>query len=680
MGGLDTTKWILEGTIGRIRSEDTKIEPEKLKNDALEIMKRVVDLGEQNKSNQTKKIWLVYWRVQSWKTNAMMASTALAFDNGYKIAIILTSNNKELVTQTRERFEENLYGTEYFIQTVEYKELRNQKNIPIILQWDDVRLVLVVSKGATALETTIEFLSTLWSNNYKTIVFDDEGDNYSLDNNRKDRDEEEDLPPTRINDLIFSRLAHKIDHVFVSVTGTPQWVLLEWTNQSLGFKYLLEPGDWYVWGKDFFSDESVIGHPYIHIIDPEEVIRIYETWEIREWLANALMTFYTVSTLFNRDKMEKGQADGYAQFLCHPDLKVDFHKSFHSAIQTFHNSVMMRVMDNDPEIREVFRRFFDHLKTKDTRLHFDNFYKLLRFNLIKTSIVQLNALHKDSRSKWKHEILIGWNILWRWVTIKNMLVMYYGRNAKITNMDTLYQHARMFWYRRPLLHYMKIYMPEDVYQKFHFTYETDEWLRDMVSANPYEDFPIKYYDKTWKLRFTRPNVESKSFLSNVFIPRKQFYPNHISFELHKENERFYETIQNLLGQLGDQERLEGEWILVDLGFVQQILGYIKTSSTNKWQDGKVAEMLSWLLSDSENKKIRLFTSKAEKRSWLKLQGSIPSGTLHSSKVEKSLAASEISLWLSSFNYEDSDELGKIWYPTIVFPESFAVGKIYLLNK
>jgi len=53
---------------------------------------------------------------------------------------------------------------------------------------------------------------------YKTLVFDDEGDNYSLDNNRKDRDEDEDLPPTKINDLIFTRLTNKIDHVLVSVT------------------------------------------------------------------------------------------------------------------------------------------------------------------------------------------------------------------------------------------------------------------------------------------------------------------------------------------------------------------------------------------------------------------------------------------------------------------------------
>jgi len=57
--------------------------------------------------------------------------------------------------------------------------------------------------------TVIEFLEKFGTET-QAIIFDDEGDNYSLDNNRKARDDDEDLPPTRINDLIFSRLRNKI--------------------------------------------------------------------------------------------------------------------------------------------------------------------------------------------------------------------------------------------------------------------------------------------------------------------------------------------------------------------------------------------------------------------------------------------------------------------------------------
>jgi len=43
---------------------------------------------------------LVYGRIQSGKTRAMIASTAMAFDNGFKIVVVLTSNINDLVSQT----------------------------------------------------------------------------------------------------------------------------------------------------------------------------------------------------------------------------------------------------------------------------------------------------------------------------------------------------------------------------------------------------------------------------------------------------------------------------------------------------------------------------------------------------------------------------------------------------
>src|ERR1700752_2649696 len=43
---------------------------------------------------------LVYGRIQSGKTRAMIASTALAFDNGFRVVVVLTSNINDLVEQT----------------------------------------------------------------------------------------------------------------------------------------------------------------------------------------------------------------------------------------------------------------------------------------------------------------------------------------------------------------------------------------------------------------------------------------------------------------------------------------------------------------------------------------------------------------------------------------------------
>ena len=54
----------------------------------------------------------------------MIASTALAFDNGYKIAIILTSNNTELVGQTQKRFQDKVKGVDDIIETYAYQDIQ----------------------------------------------------------------------------------------------------------------------------------------------------------------------------------------------------------------------------------------------------------------------------------------------------------------------------------------------------------------------------------------------------------------------------------------------------------------------------------------------------------------------------------------------------------------------------
>lgn len=675
------TSWeILKWTLERICFDGKIKKPEQLKDSAEEILWEWMKLLSLNKEKKESKIGLVYWKVQSWKTNAMIATTALAFDNDFKIAIILTSNNIELVSQTKDRFDKKVYWKDYFIRTVEYKDLKNLTYLPI--KEDEVRLILVVPKGAKALETTINYLASFDKNNYKTIVFDDEWDNYSLDNHRKDRDQDEDLPPTKINELIFMRLRNRIEHVLISVTWTPQWVLLEWTNQSLWFKYLLKSWDEYVWWKEFFENEDPYDNPLIEIIDPEEVIQIYESSQVSEWLAHALTTFYTVATLFSHENWWET-----AQFLCHPNLKVDFHKSFHKAIENYHFTLMNKLLEKDISTQNKLEVFFNKLKTPDTKIYFDQFLKLLRFTFIKTNIVQLNAQQKDARSDTQHEILIWWNILWRWVTIDNMLVMYYWRNAKITNMDTLYQHARMFWYRKRILKYMKIYMPEEVYEKFHFTYETDEWLREMVRQNPYNDFEIKFYDKTWKLRFTRPNIESRSFLSDIFIPRQQLKPNNIPLEEHVYNASKFECIQSILESIWHKDILEEDWILISIEKFQSIISNIKTrDNTSKWDDKKIVDIVRSLLSDSVEKNIRLYTTTTTK--WFSWKdGFIWSGALFWWKwwqVEKWLNWKEISLWLTDFFYKDESWKNPpkehIWYPTIVFPKDFWVWKVYLLNK
>jgi len=51
---------------------------------------------------------LVYGRIQSGKTRAMIASTALAFDNQFRVCVVMTSNINDLVSQTHIDFSSGL--------------------------------------------------------------------------------------------------------------------------------------------------------------------------------------------------------------------------------------------------------------------------------------------------------------------------------------------------------------------------------------------------------------------------------------------------------------------------------------------------------------------------------------------------------------------------------------------
>lgn len=662
--GINANWEILEATLEKVCSG--WIDKGKLIQDAIGILEEANKLESKNLAKNETKIGLVYWKVQSWKTNAMIATTALAFDNGYKIAIIMTSNNTELVEQTTVRLQSKIQGIDSIIVTYKYQDLRNGNHLSIeALKDDDIKIVIVAAKGSTSLENVISFLEKFDKKN-QAIIFDDEGDNYSLDNNRKARDKEEDLPPTKINDLIFSRLRNKIDHVLISVTWTPQWVLLEWTNESLGFKYLLEPGEAYIWGETFFDVEIPEDNKYISILDAEEVKQIDETKTVWEWLKRALMDFYVVSSLYNNETWK------YAEFLCHPNQGNKYHKSFKEAIETFHNFILSWIRNNDIWITNEFEKIFNERKLKNWKIkYFDQFKKILKTNTLKTRILLMNSKQKDTMIVWWHHILIWGNILWRGVTIENMLVMYYWRNAKSTNMDTLYQHARMFWYRRTMLDFMHIYMPEQIYAKFHATYETDEWLREMVKRNPYENFPIKLYDNNTGIKLTRKQIESKDFLSDAFIPRKQFYPNHISEELHKKNAKKYIELAEKINAMDGN--------MVDLDDLIEILYEIETSSKNQWKWNRPIAILKWLLEDERIKQIKVTTNSAETRGWR--DGVIGTGTLDGTRIDTMRKENCISICFSRFAYKARPELGTIWYPTMVFPERMdGIGKVYITKK
>ena len=118
--------------------------------------------------------------------------------------------------------------------------------------------------------------------------------------------------------------------------------------------------------------------------------------------------------------------------------------------------------------------------------------------------------------------LIGGNTLGRGIAIKDLLVTYYVREAKVSQIDTMHQHARMYGYRSVTIEYTRLFVPRHLYYRFRDIYRSDEALRAYIEK--YQSmpatFPVEY---TYGLRPTRPGVlesrkSTRSFRASSFSP------------------------------------------------------------------------------------------------------------------------------------------------------------------
>src|SRR5882762_1628958 len=70
--------------------------------------------GKKKRNARGKKVsartGLIYGRIQSGKTRAMITGSALAFDNDIQVVVVITSNNNRLVGQTHQDFQNGLAG------------------------------------------------------------------------------------------------------------------------------------------------------------------------------------------------------------------------------------------------------------------------------------------------------------------------------------------------------------------------------------------------------------------------------------------------------------------------------------------------------------------------------------------------------------------------------------------
>jgi hypothetical protein len=95
---------------------------------------------------------------------------------------------------------------------------------------------------------------------------------------------------------------------------------------------------------------------------------------------------------------------------------------------------------------------------------------------------------EDVAVRSPYNLFVGGNKLGRGVTIKNLLVSYYGRHPRKPQADTVLQHARMYGYRRKDIGLLRLFLPRQLHVVFKAINKMEKGLRDLIATKPSEEF------------------------------------------------------------------------------------------------------------------------------------------------------------------------------------------------
>ncbi|CEF41439.1 hypothetical protein ASN_2134 [Acetobacter senegalensis] len=215
-----------------------------------------------NKSTTSDRPGMLLGKVQSGKTRTFISVLALAFDNGFDIAIVLSKNSKALIQQTYKRLRKD------FETFVDEKELEIYDIMSAPRKFSkfelESKLIFVAKKQDDNLQRLIDLFELHKSMaDKRVIIVDDEADSASIGYSRKG-----DIKNANKIAMQISELRSLISQVsFLQVTATPYSLYLQPTEVEVSnvlefkpvrpvFTKLVPVPKEYVGGDTYFGELS----------------------------------------------------------------------------------------------------------------------------------------------------------------------------------------------------------------------------------------------------------------------------------------------------------------------------------------------------------------------------------------------------------------------------------------
>ncbi len=470
---------------------------------------------------------LVVGYVQSGKTLSFTTVAALARDNGFRLVIVIAGTSTALLRQSTERLEKDLSvdGIGRNLQWISYTNPKEEDYVDIqqkLEEWDDPlvpederpTILITVMKHHSHLSNMTRLLGRLDMREVPTLVIDDEADQASL-NTLVNRSEES----ATYRHIIGLRDAIPT-HLFLQYTATPQAPLLINIIDSLSpqFVQVLNPGEAYVGGREFFDQEASV-NTYVRVIPENEVPSQENPLDVTpSSLINALRVFLIgVASGINQGHHKVG----HRSMLVHPSVRTAQHFEFFVRIREILDEWkrLLRLQDRESDdyidLEADFRAAYDDLlRTEHDLPPFQDVMMTLQRALRNTNVEQVNAASGTTPEvEWRNAygwILVGGQAMDRGFTVEGLTVTYMPRGTGVGNADVIQQRGRFFGYKRPYLGLCRIYLEQDVVTAFEQYVDHEEEMRRSLDKFSIEGRPLREWKRAFilsdELRPCRDNV------------------------------------------------------------------------------------------------------------------------------------------------------------------------------
>lgn len=484
-----------------------------------------------NIQEQVAETGIVIGKVQSGKTSNFISVLALAFDNGYDIAIVLGGNTLNLLKQNASRISSAFsVDTEKLtvLKTNDNKTLINPARIKDFIE-NGRKVIIVGLKHNKHIDQIAEIFDNEFLADKSVLIVDDEGDQATLNT----RAYQQSISTTYASVLnLKSKLK---SHCFLSVTATPQAnILIEaFDTLSPDFGELVYPGEGYCGLQEFHGENA---DRYIKEI-PESEPNLLDGMGVPESVYQAMVLFFVGNAI----RRSRGDMGTHAM-LIHPSQKKFDHRVVEQKIQSildeWKSKAKTRLAGKKDisynSLKNLLKAAYDSFVSDGVICHpFDDLENQILDRIKQCSPVLIcNSEENASENAelYKTNIFVGGNLVERGITFKGLAVTYITRRARgKSNVDNTEQRARWFGYKAKYLDVCRVFTTRDIKDDFASILEHDEdmWAsieRAQERGIPFKDMPrIFKLARSAYLNLTRRNVaRTENFALSEWKPQRYF--------------------------------------------------------------------------------------------------------------------------------------------------------------